>query len=264
MSFSRQAIRELCVDHILRCLENTAPRTDPYPHFWAENFLPAEIYEQLIAHLPVSSLYSGAKYGGRSKNGTVNRYTCNLVAGNLEQMPTDASQLWYGVRDAVGSPAVKRAVFARLAAGIALRFGVPQREAAEVEAYPYCGLKRESEGYYILPHPDTRRKVVTLQLALPRDGSQAELGTSMYRFDPLQLRREPVGFSEVGRYPFVPNTVFSFAVINTIWLRSWHGRTKLPPGCGDRDSLLTIYYADPADANQELLAEQYLAAAAAA
>ncbi|MEO8494087.1 MAG: hypothetical protein ABI614_03385 [Planctomycetota bacterium] len=259
MPLTRYGIQEACTAHILRSLDATEPRSKPYPHFWSRGFLPEDIYGQMLTSSPDLDQLGGGGYGSTQRNGEVSRFALNLVREKMDVMPTDARELWYGVRDAVGSLAVKRAVFAKLAHGLAYRFGIHRDQAVDIEAFPQLTLFRETEGYFIKPHPDTRKKIVTLQIALPADDTQQELGTSMYQLsaNPLRLLQEPRGFVEVGRHPFLPNSVFSFSVINTARLRSWHGRTALPPGCGFRNSLLVVYYANPADANAEIVEEQY-------
>jgi hypothetical protein len=54
---------------------------------------------------------------------------------------------------------------------------------------------------------------------------------------------------------FLPNTAYAFAVLNTFRLKSWHGRTAIPAGLGDRNSILNIWYARVEDANAELAEE---------
>lgn len=253
-------IRDACLSHMLERLEATEPRRDPYPHFWAERFLPDDIYRRLLAESPDDSLFDGSSYDRKQKSGSVNRLRMDLVRETIGSLSEETKELWCGVRDAFGAPALKRGVFIKLAEGLSYRFGIPPEEAADIHGFPRPALYREREGYFIKPHPDTRRKIVTLQLALCRDETQKDLGTSLYRRS-AKLRhlaqREPRGFCEVGRYPFLPNSVFAFTVINSLRLKSWHGRATLPPGSGVRDTLLQIYYADAADANPEIVEQQY-------
>src|SRR5690606_24865146 len=101
--------------------------------------------------------------------------------------------------------------------------------------------------YYIAPHPDTRKKIVTMQFALPSDRSQAELGTTFYErsMDPRDWLKMPRGFRRAKQMPFIPNCCYGFSVINTIGLKSWHGREVMQSEQGTRNSLLHVYYADP-------------------
>src|SRR5262249_17242079 len=112
-------------------------------------------------------------------------------------------------------------------------------------------------GYAIKPHPDTRRKVVTMQIALPRDDSQRELGTEFYRrsLNPLTLTRAPHGFVIARTMDFLPNTAYAFSVLNTFRLKSWHGRSMIPVSLGERNSILNIWYENAEDANTDLIDE---------
>jgi hypothetical protein len=118
-------------------------------------------------------------------------------------------------------------------------------------------LFHETQGYSIKPHPDTRKKVVTMQVALPGDDSQRDLGTEFYRrsLHPSDWLREPRGFQVAKRMPFLPNTAYAFSVLNTFSLKSWHGKTAIPGALGERNSLLNIWYQDPQHANRDLVAE---------
>jgi hypothetical protein len=104
---------------------------------------------------------------------------------------------------------------------------------------------------------DTRRKVVTMQIALPGDESQRELGTEFYRRsrNPLTLTRPPRGFTIARRMDFLPNTAYAFSVLNTFRLKSWHGRSTIPDCLGVRNSILNIWYEKAADANPDLIEE---------
>ena len=251
---SRHHIADACLSHMVRRLQKTTPVTLPYPHFWTENIFPEEIFDRLVNELPDTSLYTHGDDQGKHYR---NRADLHLLSQTLEQLPDASKELWYGVRSALGAPDLKRAIFDILAAGFAHRFRIDPQDVPEIAAYPRPMLYQEREGYSIAPHPDTRRKLATVQFALAKDASQTDLGTSLYRLsaNPKHLLQSPRGFCEVSRYPFDRNSVFAFAVVNTMSMRSWHGREPLPAGCGIRNSLLQIYYADPADANPEVVQE---------
>jgi len=99
-----------------------------------------------------------------------------------------------------------------------------------------------------------------MQIALPRDDSQRDLGTEFYRRsrNPLSLARPPRGFVVARLMAFLPNTAYAFAVLNTLRLKSWHGRSSIPASQGERNSLLNIWYEKAEDANTDLIAENRL------
>ena len=158
---------------------------------------------------------------------------------------------------------VKEAVYEKLRTGLAFRFGVEESEVNEIDGYALPELFRELSSYRIAPHPDTRRKVVTMQISLPRDAAQSELGTEFYRrsLNPLHLMREPRGFEVVKCTPYLPNTAYCFSVLNNLTWRSWHGRSTLPRECGVRNSILNIWYQEASDGNLDIINDRSKAAA---
>ena len=118
-------------------------------------------------------------------------------------------------------------------------------------------LFHESSGYRIKPHPDTRKKLVTMQIALPEDDNLTHMGTEFYRrsLRPGDWMREPRGFEVVKTMPFLPNTAYAFIVLNTMRLKSWHGRSTLTSASEVRNTLLNIWYQKAEHANTEIIAE---------
>ena len=136
-------------------------------------------------------------------------------------------------------------MFNKLSIGLSARFKIPAGRAADVEAYPSPTLLCESAGYSIAPHPDTRKKVVTMQLALPETDAQRELGTALYRRCVTQLRHVPRGFIKVKQFPFLPNSAYAFVVLNQLGCKSWHGRERLTHDQGERRTILNVYGTKP-------------------
>lgn len=242
-------ITQYVLSHMIQRLNATEPFEDPFPYIAVTNIFPEDIYAEIIENLPSQPNYTTMGERHIMENGESNRFEFELAEEKINQSFKEQQQeLWIGVRNALASPELKQAVFNALSSGIAYRFGVDRTEVNQVEAFPRLSLMREKPGYFISPHPDTRKKIVTFQIALPRDRSQLELGTALYRRNlvPQFVLGKPKGFrgfEKIKQNPFEPNSAFAFSVINTLRKKSWHGREQLEGDSGIRDSLLNIYYA---------------------
>ncbi len=257
----RADISSQALAHMVDAVNRTRIETNPFPHFIVGEIFPADLYREMVASLPDPRMYRAFSYAKHAPGGVSNRGCFGLTADKTDDLLGRQQSLWLGVRDALGAPQFKQAVFEKLSLGLAYRLGLPPAEAARTPGYPLPELFRETSGYRIKPHPDTRRKLVTMQIALAEDDSQADIGTEFYRrsLNPLAMLREPRGFEIVKRAPFLPNVAYAFVVINTLRLRSWHGRTPLAEGTGVRNTILNIWYARPEDANADLVEQYYQA-----
>jgi hypothetical protein len=249
---------------MVRVVEDSTAVPDPFPHFLVRGMLPDDIYRQMLALLPDAALYAPFAYGRQSYNGVSTRDAFKFTTVSLQRLHGDQKSLWLGLRHALCSVELKNEVFANLRAGLALRFGIAEKNAQKIPGFARPELFRETAHYEIKPHPDTRRKLVTMQIALPADDSQEHLGTEFYRrsFDPRSLFREPRGFEIVKRPPFLPNCAYAFAVLNKWGLKSWHGRTTLSNVAGARNSILNIWYAQAADTKLDIYSLEQPARAA--
>jgi hypothetical protein len=162
------------------------------------------------------------------------------------KLPEAQCKIWEDVATALASPELKRMVFRKLSADLSRRFGVSREAVEQIVSYTKPSLFRDLEGYEIPPHPDGRAKIVTMQLYLPTDRSQLNLGTAVYKrrltsFSGLYSWHGR--FEKVKQFAFLPNSGYAFAVSNSFSRKSWHGREQLPPGSGVRNSILNIFFA---------------------
>lgn len=233
------------LDHLLRRIDATPAQHEPFAHIYLEDVLPADVYAGLLAHLPDPALYVGTaeRHHGHGAGGYT-RSQLALTPPNLARLPDEARGLYRSLGAALTAPELKRAMFAKLAKDLAFRYGIEAGRAPGIEAYARPTLYRETDGFEIPPHPDTRKKIVTMHLYWPEDRSQLELGTALYR---RRLLANPLGgwqgrFAKVKQFPFQPNSGYAFVVNNTLTKKSWHGRERLPAGSGVRNTLLNTFY----------------------
>lgn len=248
----REEVYERSLAHLLRRLEECPEHDEPYSHFYLTEAFPPDVYEQMMRRYPDRSQFSCAEshdYGGGN-----NRFLLHLEEHRASQLPSEISALWTGIADVLGSDELRVAVYRKLKRGLMHRFGVNE---SGLDALPGVACPRiysERSGYAIPPHPDTRKKVVTFQFALPETDEQQDLGTGIYQrsLNPKDWIGQPKGFrgfKKVGQYPFLPNTAFGFCVLNTMSMKSWHGREPLGADAGERRSILNVYYVNEAVAD---------------
>jgi hypothetical protein len=236
--------------HLLHRIEVTPAIEEPFGHIYLEDVFPHDIYAEILASLPDPSIYAvTAERHHKGEAGSYNRSVFPIATMNLGLIPESTRDLWRGIAAALTAPEVKRAMYAKLAKDMAFRYGVPEAKVPALPGYSRPTLYRETEGFQIPPHPDTRKKVITMHLYFPADRSQLDLGTALYRRKLGALARGNWRrrFEKVKQFPFQPNSGYAFVVNNKLTKKSWHGREELPPGTGVRNTLLNTYYEIPRD-----------------
>ena len=236
------------LEHLLQRIAVTPAIDEPFSHIYLEQVFPEDIYEQMLCHFPDPKLYQPAaeRHYNTGRDQFV-RSMYLLTPAKLTCLPSEQQECWRAVAAALTAPELKQAMYAKLGKDLAFRYSVHQSHAGELAGYSRPTLYRETAGFEIPPHPDTRKKIVTMQLYLPRDHSQLDLGTALYK---RKLLGWPLGtwhqrFQKVKQFPFQPNSGYAFVVNNKLTRKSWHGRERLPAGAGVRNTLLNTFYETP-------------------
>jgi hypothetical protein len=214
----------------------------PYPHLTFDKFFPDDIYQRLIGHWPDIDKYVDL-------NGARTRKQFTLHDRKADAGDADRTALWRAVSDAVSAPEIEAAMRERLRRGLEIR-AKGSGEGWPVPMYPQPVLYADFEGYAIKPHPDTRRKVITMMIYMPDDESQQELGTTVYKISPMGVFAwKTYGLVKDKTFPFLPNSGAAFVVIHpahNLLHSSWHGRETISlKSDKPRMTLLNTYYAKP-------------------
>ena len=210
----------------------------PFPHIVFRNFFPADFYRDLAGSVPTE--------GYDRITVTKSRVALRLYGENIERIDAALRPAWAAVSTMLTSKGVERAIRNRLHDGLEIRARgdkVPCADNLKLVAKPV--ICRDRDGYWIKPHPDKRKKVVTMQLYCPADSSQETLGATLYRASLKGLLH--VGcfcLEPVKTIPFLPNVGYAFVVLkayHSLTRMSWHGR---PPIRTDqpRVSILNAFY----------------------
>ncbi len=210
----------------------------PFPHIFFRNFFPADFYRDLIRHVPTE--------GYDPITGTGTRMALRLYGDNVGKIEPEVRAMWAAVSSMLTSKEVEDAIRIKLHDGLEIRArGDKVSGPDEVKLVAKPVVYRDTDGYQIKPHPDTRKKVVTMQLYCPADESQEALGTTLYR---ASLK----GLLHVGSYclepvktlPFLPNVGYAFVVLkayHSLTKMSWHGRPPIQTN-QPRVTILNTFY----------------------
>ena len=219
----------------------------PYPLIRFRDFFPSDFYARLLQRFPDVD-----RFAGLNGDGTRREYA--LYDERSDPGSEESRTLWGIVRRVLSSAEIAAALREKLDEGFRIR-AKRSGEGWPIPMHPRPVLYTDLNGYAIKPHPDTRRKVLTMQIYLPADDAQRALGTTIYKISPMGVFAwKSYGLVKDKTLPFLPNTGYAFVVIHpaySILRSSWHGREAISvPVEKPRLSILNTYYRDSAPAER--------------
>src|SRR6201987_1419859 len=162
------------VAHAVASIEAAEYFSAPFPHIVFRDFFPAAVYRDLLRNIP--------REGYDPITGSGTRMALRLYGENVDRIEPELRGLWAAASDVLTSKRLEDAIRIKLHDGLKIRargdkLGGPH----ELTLVAKPVLYRDTDGYQIKPHPDTRKKVVTMQLYCPEDASREALGTTLYQ-----------------------------------------------------------------------------------
>jgi len=159
-----------------------------------------------------------------------------LEPASIATLKGPTLDLWDSIYTSIASEAFRISVFEKLMPGLAKRFKLAGIEIPTAQkATLIARLCWDRDSYHLPPHRDKISKLTTIQIYLPRDSQQEDIGTSLF------IERGGQ-FTEVKKFPFKPNSGYAFVVQRDGDTPSWHGCNKLYALQSDRHSLLFEFY----------------------
>jgi len=229
----RQAIDRLAA-FVTQSVDAARAVDKPFFHLEFDAVFPADLYAQILALMPGATDYRpmhGRSKGHDLTDGTHTRVKIDLFPEYIRNLPPEKRAFWDVVGRALCSEPVKQAFIRRLAPGLSKRFGA---DFAKVGMYPIPVLTRDIPGYLITPHTDTRWKGITVQLYLPKDDANTDIGTIFHE------KLADGSMPKKAQMRFAPNTGYAFAVGTD----TWHSADAVHNRVKSRDSILLTYFVD--------------------
>ena len=222
------------IDHIVRAIDRARIEPLPFYHLEFDGIFPDALYAAMLDALPNSRDYRpmhGRSKGNDLADGTHTRVKIDLFPEYIRHLPAEKRAVWQIVGAALCSEPVKNAFRRKLAPALEKRFG---EGASSVGMFPIPILTRDIPGYKITPHTDTHWKGITVQLYLPRDEANTDIGTIFH--DVLPDGSKP----KARQMRFAPNSGYAFAVHDD----TWHSADPVHDRVETRDSILLTYFVD--------------------
>src|ERR1051325_1564031 len=230
-SWSVKELTEFVADSVRQARTGSAP----FYHLQFDRVFPPDFYEEMLRTMPDDNDYrpmSGkTKMGSSRPDGKPTRTKIDLFPEYIRHLPPEKLEVWELVGRTLRSDEVKNALKQKLGPGLQKRC---DENFARVGMYPVPILTRDIPAYRVFKHTDSLWKGITVQLYLPADTSNIEIGTIFHE-------RRPDGTKpKVTQMPFAPNSGYAFAVAND----TWHSADPVGPQVKTRDSILLTYFVD--------------------
>jgi hypothetical protein len=231
--WERQVAGDLA-GHIAAAVAQASACNAPFDHLELDAIFPADVFAAMLANLPDARFYRPLRGRHRENvlpDGRCTRLKFDLLGEYVLHLPAPQRTLWREVTAALHDRRVRDALVDRFARVLGARFGKDFRDTG-LMSLP--NLIRDYPGYSIGIHPDTMRKVITVQFYLPQDERMTHIGTVFHA-------RAPDGsFARARKMQFRPNAGYAFPVA----ANSWHSVDRLDASVPERNSLMLTYYLD--------------------
>ena len=215
------------VDRIAQRIRAAEIDAVPSANIFMEDMLPLNVYRELLARLPGDDALDPIDHpDAKTEDGRCTRYLLDLTPDSLMRLSADDRPFWEAMIAIFTAPEIADAIVARFEPELRARFGDIMPELVAVPL-----LYRDHPGYRIGIHPDTAKKIATLQFYLPEDDTQLHLGTSFHR-------RTPNGFEHYKTNSFKPNSAYAFVRTD----ESWHSVDTLGAGEKVRNTIALTFY----------------------
>jgi hypothetical protein len=206
--------------HVSYSIRNAPIREFPFPHCYIQDVFPAGYYQQIQQHLPDRAFLISNGDAGRGAQ-LKERFVFELKAQYLRTLPESDKAFWADFARWMLGDRFRSCVLGKFGDVIERRF----ERIEDVEFESDAVLVEDRTNHCMVPHSDHPRKAVSMLFYLPKDCSQAHLGTAIYLpKDPSFVcpggPHHPVdGFDLLATLPFLPNSLFMFAKTDN----SFHG-----------------------------------------
>jgi hypothetical protein len=227
----RRRAADKLAEFIAQSVDQARAVEKPFYHLEFDRVFPDDVYAQILNLMPESDDYRPMHGRSKAQDGPATRVKIDLFPEYIRNLPPEKRALWDVVGRALCSEPVKQAFIRRLAPGLSKRFG---KNFAQTGMYPIPILTRDIPGYKITPHTDTNWKGITVQLYLPKDDANTDIGTIFH--DVLPDGTKP----KAAQMRFAPNTGYAFAVGDD----TWHSADPVHNRVKTRDSILLTYFVD--------------------
>lgn len=202
------------LSHVVARLRAAKIVSEPFPHYYLENVFPADYYQELLTHLPGSTVYENLYEVTTLKlDHFRHRDQRDLDRGWTVSLPAELRQFWDRFDQWFLGPELANAVLSSFADQLNDRFGA---KGSWPEVSVESQLIRHRAGYFLGPHSDLYTKLVVLLIYLAPDRSAEHLGTSLYRpkdpaFTCPDSKHYPFAdFVRVETAPYRPNSLLAF------------------------------------------------------
>jgi len=209
----------------------TALETAPCDHIYLERLFPPDEYRRLLDHLPETRWYRQLTHREAMRpDGTSARRKFYLLPEHIMWLPRRERAYWRAMARTLRSRELQEAFKTKFRAALEQRFGT---SIDKLSFYVVPMLLRDLGGYRIGIHGDALRKAITVQFYLPRDESQAHMGTVFHE------GRNGEAALHTKRLAFLPATGYAFPVVRH---KSWHSVPQTSDADGERNSLMLTYH----------------------